>query len=94
MANRILAFLQFYRLFIIWSIIINLVLVWLNSHYLPAILTKLFLTGFAWYFMNETTNKRQFTFYKNIGIRPVSLFAFVFVIDSIFTIVFLHVFKP
>jgi hypothetical protein len=60
-----------------------------DSDYTPALITKFFLTIFAWYFMTETANKRQFTFYKNLSIPPIKLFAFVLFLDCLMTIAFL-----
>lgn len=87
--NRFIIFFQFYKLFISWSIIVNVLISSLNPNYTAAIITKFFLVIFAWYFMSETTNKRQFTFYKNLGISPIALFAFTFMIDCVFTLAFL-----
>lgn len=91
--NRLFVLFQFYKTFIVWSVVITSFMIWLNSDYIPSILTKLFLILFAWYFMTETANKKQFTFYKNLGISPIVLFSFVFFIDSILTLILLFLFK-
>lgn len=85
--NRLLVLFNFYKLFITASLIVNILIATINPNYTAAIVTKLFLTGFAWYVMSETTNKQKLTFYKNLGISPLILFSFVFVIDSILTII-------
>lgn len=90
---RLLVYLNFYKTFIVWSIIINVLLASVDSDYTPALLTKNFLTIFAWYFMTETANKRQFTFYKNLSITPIKLFAFVLFLDCLMTIAFLFLTK-
>ncbi len=89
----LLAFFHFYKTFIAWSVIISLLLGFLNPQYVPAVLTKLFLTIFAWYITNETSSKRQLTFYKNLGISPQSLFILMFVLDSVFTVFIIYLFK-
>jgi hypothetical protein len=91
--NRLLVLLNFYKLFIYASLIVTVIIGMINPNYAAAIVTKLFLTGFAWYFMSETSNKRKLTFYKNLGIAPITLFSFVFIIDSILTIIYLFLIK-
>lgn len=84
---------NFYKLFIVWSLLITIVIGTINPNYTAGILTKLFLTGFAWYYMSETSNKQKLTFYMNLGISPVKLFSFVFIIDSIITVLTLFLIK-
>lgn len=90
---RFLAILKFYKPFIVWSFIANAFIGFFNPHLAPAIATKLFLTVFAWYYVNETPNKRKLTFYKNLGISPLQLFSIIFIIDCVLTIIFLTLFK-
>lgn len=91
--NCLFALLHFYRKFIAWSIVANIIIGSINPNYFSAIITKLFLTAFAWYFFSETDNKQKLTFYKNIGISPLKLFAFIFIIDSILTSAFIFLLK-
>ena len=91
--QRFLAILAFYKSFVVWSFIVTAIGAFFNAHLAPAIITKLFLTVFAWYYVNETHNKRKLTFYKNLGISPLKLFSIVFFLDCILTIIFLIVFK-
>ncbi|RNC86734.1 MAG: hypothetical protein ED556_04760 [Winogradskyella sp.] len=91
--HRFLAILAFYKPFVVWSFIVNAIIGFFNPHLAPALITKLFLTVFAWYYVHETAQKRKLTFYKNLGISPVRLFFIVFVIDCILTIIFLTIFK-
>ncbi len=91
--QRLLAILAFYKPFVVWSFILTAIIGFFNPHLAPAIVTKLFLTVFAWYYVSETPNKRKLTFYKNIGISPLKLFSSMFVVDCILTISFLLVFK-
>lgn len=87
--KRLFVLFDFYKQFIIASLIANIIIGTINPNYAAAIATKLFLTGFAWYFMTETTNKRKLTFYKNLGISTPLLFSFVFIADSFFTFIFI-----
>lgn len=91
--KRLFVLINFYKLFLIWSLIINIIIGTINPNYFAAVLTKLFLTGFAWYYMSETSNKQKLTFYKNIGISPTMLFSFVFLLDSIITISTIFIIK-
>ena len=91
--HRILAILAFYKPFLVWSFVINSIIAFLNPQIAPALVTKLFLTVFAWYYVHETNEKRKLTFYKNLGITPITLFSIVFIVDSILTIIFLSIFK-
>jgi hypothetical protein len=91
--QRLLAILAFYKPFVVWSFIVTAIIGFFNPHVVPAIVTKLFLTVFAWYYVSETPNKRKLTFYKNIGISPIKLFSSMFIVDCILTIGFLLVFK-
>lgn len=93
MMQRFLAILAFYKPFVVWSSIITAFIGFFNPHLVPAIVTKLFLTVFAWYYVRETPNKRKLTFYKNLGISPIRLFSSMFIVDCILTIGFLIVFK-
>jgi len=91
--QRLLAILAFYKPFVVWSFVVTAIIGFFNPEIVPAIVTKLFLTVFAWYYVSETANKRKLTFYKNLGISPLKLFSSMFVVDCILTIGFLIVFK-
>lgn len=90
---RFLAILSFYKPFVVWSFVANAIIAFSYPVIVPALFTKLFLTVFAWYYVNETSNKRKLTFYKNLGISTVKLFSVMFIVDCILTIIFLVVFK-
>lgn len=90
---RLFAVFAFYKPFIMWSLIANFIVGFFNPNIIPGLITKLFLTIFAWYYIHETNQKRKLTFYKNLGISPTKLFIFIYLIDSIFTILFLTIFK-
>jgi hypothetical protein len=91
--KRLYVLFNFYKLFIVWSLVINIIIGSINPNYFAAILTKLFLIGFAWYFISETSNRRKLTFYKNLGISPVVLFTFIFITDTLVTIVSIFLIK-
>ncbi len=79
----------FYRPLILWSFLINTLLSFLKYEMVPIIIVKLLLVGFLWYFLNETNAKRKLIFYKNLGISTFKLFAFLYIIDLVFSIPFL-----
>ena len=91
--QQLISILAFYRSYILWSFIINIVITIVNPYIVPAIITKLLLTVFLWYFINETSAKRKLTFYKNLGISPLKLFSTLFFVDILFTVSFLTVIK-
>ena len=83
------AILLFYRPFIYLSFAINFLLYFINTHIIPIILIKLFLTVFLWYLTMETVLKRKLIFYKNLGISKFKLFGFIFMMDVLFTVIFI-----
>ena len=90
---RFLAILAFYKPFVVWSFIANAIIAFFNPYLVPALFTKLFLTVFAWYYVNETPNRRKLTFYRNLGISSFKLFSIIFIVDCILTTIFLTIFK-
>lgn len=91
--HRLLAILAFYKPFVTWSFIANFIVAFFSAQIIAGIITKLFLTVFAWYYVHETNQRRKLTFYKNLGISPLKLFTTLFILDIILTIVFLIIFK-
>ncbi len=91
--QQFLTILAFYRPFVVWSLVINAILGFINPLIIPAIVTKLFLTVFVWYIVTETNAKRKLTFYKNLGISTIKLFSILFLVDISITVSFLVVFK-
>jgi len=87
--QRFGAILLFYKPFYLWSFAINIAITVVNPHIFPAIITKLFLIIFLWYFLNETHNKRKLIFYKNLGLSMFHLFLALFIIDALITIMFI-----
>ncbi len=90
---RLLAILAFYKQLIAWSFVANVIIAFINPQLTPALITKLFLTVFAWYYFNESSKKQKLTFYNNLGISSFVLFFLVFVVDCILTLIFLTIFK-
>ena len=86
-------FFHFYKTYVAWSFIITILLGLFDSHYVPAIVTKLFLTMFGWYVTKETSSNRKLTFYKNLGIPSYTLFFSMFIVDSVLTVLIIFLFK-
>ncbi len=91
MIKRFEAILLFYKPYVLWSFAINILIVTLNPHMVPAIITKLVLTFFLWYLVNETSARKKLIFYKNLGISTFRLFSSLFLIDIFITVTFLLV---
>lgn len=91
--QQLLSILTFYKPFVLWSFIINIVITIINPYIFPAIITKLLLTIFVWYFVNETSAKRKLIIYKNLGISSFKLFSTLYIIDILITISFLSIIK-
>ncbi|PWK18297.1 hypothetical protein LX78_02209 [Xanthomarina spongicola] len=87
------AILLFYKPYVIWSFIINIVITFVNPQIIPAIITKLFLTILLWYFLNESHAKRKLNFYRNLGISSLRLFSSIFIIDVLLMIIYLSFIK-
>ncbi len=91
--QQLLSILAFYRSFVLWSFLINIIITIVNPYIFPAIITKLLLTVFVWYFVHETGAKRKLVVYNNIGVSTLKLFSALFIIDILFTIAFLTLVK-
>lgn len=91
--QRFLAILTFYRPYVVWSFCINAIIGFSNPHLMPALITKLFLTIFVWYYVHQTAQYKKLIFYKSLGISTFCLFVVLFLIDCFLTILFLVVFK-
>ncbi|OEJ98905.1 hypothetical protein A8C32_06870 [Flavivirga aquatica] len=86
-------YIIFYKPFILWSFGINLMLSFMGFHFILIVLVKLFLICLLWYFINETKGKQKLVFYNNLGISPLKLFSFLFIIDLLLSIPFLFLLK-
>jgi len=91
--QKLLTILAFYKPFVIWSFLVNIAITVVNPFIVPAIVTKLMLTIFVWYFVNETNTKRKLIFYNNLGISSIKLFSVMFFIDIFITIAYLILIK-
>jgi hypothetical protein len=91
MLQRLEAILLFYKPYMLWSFAINILIITFNPHIIPTVVTKLVLTFFLWYLVNETNARKKLIFYKNIGISTFKLFASLFLIDIFITLSFLLV---
>jgi len=91
--QQLMSIMTFYRSFILWSFSINIIITIVNPNVFAAIVTKLLLTIFLWYFVNETSAKRKLVFYKNLGISTFKLFSVLFFVDILITITFLLLIK-
>ncbi|RLD28818.1 MAG: hypothetical protein DRI75_05445 [Bacteroidetes bacterium] len=91
--QQLLSILAFYRPFVIWSFIINIAIAIVYPFVFTAIVTKLLLTIFVWYLVNETNAKRKLIFCKNLGISTFKLFSILFLVDILLTVVFIVVIK-
>ena len=89
MMQRFEAILLFYRPLFIWSFAVNVLIIIVNPHVFTTVITKLLLTIFVWYLINETNRERKLIFYKNLGISTFKLFSAIFLIDVFITIGFL-----
>jgi len=91
--QQLMSIMAFYRSFILWSFSINIIITIVNPNIFAAIITKLLLTIFLWYVVNETSEKRKLVFYKNLGISTFKLFSVLFFVDILITITFLILIK-
>lgn len=91
--QRFGAILLFYKPYFLWSIGINIVLLTFSPSIPPILISKLFLTIFLWYIVNETRSKRKLIFYNNLGISSFKLFSTIFLIDIFITSCFLLLVK-
>ena len=91
--QQLFSILVFYRPFIIWSLVINMLLSFIKIELITILVVKLLLIISLWHLINETHAKRKLAFYKNLGISTLKLFTLVFVVDAIFSIPFLLILK-
>lgn len=91
--NRLGAILVFYKSLLIWSFLINILLIMVTPYIYITILTKLFLLILILYFLNNTMTKPKLQVCKNLNISQIKLFAIVFIIDTLMTTSTLNVIK-
>lgn len=83
----------FYKSYAVSSLVITAIIGFINPNIKYALIAKAFLTVFLWYLVNESIDKRKLVFYRNFGINSLSLFTIAYLIDCIFTVGFLLIFK-
>jgi hypothetical protein len=91
--QQLLSILLFYRPFIIWSLILNMVFSFINLDIIIILIVKLLLVLSLWHLLNETHARRKLAFYKNLGITTLKLFSFIFIIDALFSLPFLIILR-
>lgn len=91
--QQLLSILLFYRPFIIWSLIINMVFSFLKFNVSLIVASKLLLVFLLWHVFNETHAKRKLLFYKKLGVPAIKLFTLLFIVDLILSIPFLIILK-
>ncbi|MFD2550260.1 hypothetical protein ACFSQP_00400 [Bizionia sediminis] len=84
--HQLAALFQFYKPYLFWSVLITIILKSLGSELVVICISKFVLIGFLWYTFTETTLKRQFIFYKNLGITAGQLFGAMFLFDLMVTL--------
>jgi len=90
MNNQLISIFHFYKPFLTWSVIINLLFVLLKTpDVILVLIVKFLLLLFTYYIIIETKGKQKLTFYKILGISDVKLFSVVYIIDAIITFIFL-----
>jgi len=89
MLQRFEAILLFYKPYAVWSFAVNILNVIFGPNLATAIFSKLILTLFLYYVINETNGQQKLIFYKNLGISSLRLFSSLFIIDIIITITFI-----
>ena len=90
MNNQLISIFHFYKPFLTWSVIINLLFVLLKTpDVILVLIVKFLLLLFTYYIIIETKGKQKLTFYKILGISDIKLFLVVYVIDAIITFIFL-----
>lgn len=90
MNNQLVSIFYFYKPFLRWSVIINLLFVLLKTpDVILVLIVKFLLLVFTYYITIETKGKQKLTFYKILGISDIKLFSVVYIIDAIITFIFL-----
>lgn len=79
----------FYKPLIIWSIALNMVLLFLKYEMFPILILKVLLVVFLWYYLYETPAKQKLLYFKNLGISTLKMFSYLVIIDLIISVPFL-----
>lgn len=83
--NRLRTILKFYKPMVLWSFLINILLIMVTPYIFITILTKLFLVILILLFLNETNTKYSLLTYEKLNISQMKLFGIMFVLDILMT---------
>jgi len=89
--QRLGAILVFYKSVLIWSFIINILIIMVTPYIYITILTKLFLLVLILFLLNKA--KTKLLICENLGISQIKLFAILFILDTIMTTSSLSIIK-
>lgn len=91
--QQLMSILLFYRPFIIWSLVINMLFAFLKFEVGIIMASKLLLVLLLWHILNETQAKRKLIFYRKLGVSTIKLFTLLFIMDLAISIPFLIILK-
>lgn len=91
--QQLASILMFYRPYIIWSLIVNMLFAFIKFEVGLIITSKLILVLLLWYILNETRAKRKLILYKKLGVSTIKLFSLLFIMDLVISIPFLLILK-
>lgn len=89
--QQVASIISFYKPLILWSFLINIVIVMVNPLVWAAFTTKLLLTVYLYFHSKETNVKRKLKLYKKLGVSSLKLFTFTFLIDIFLSIFFIEI---
>ena len=89
--QRLGAILVFYKSVLIWSFMINILIILITPYIYITILTKLFLLVLILFLLNKA--KTKLLICENLGISQIKLFAILFILDTIMTTSSLSIIK-
>jgi len=91
--HKLSSIIIFYKPYILWSFIINIIITILHPEFTTAICTKLLLAVFLWYYFKNIKGMRLLNFYNSLGVSTFKLFVSIFIIDVFITIGYLLIIK-
>ena len=91
--HQLLSILLFYRPFIIWSIVLNMVFSFIKLDIAIILIIKLLLIFSLWHLLNETKANQKLDLEKNLSLSTLKLFSFIFVIDALCSLPFLIILR-
>ncbi|SFC23091.1 hypothetical protein SAMN04487907_10337 [Zunongwangia mangrovi] len=81
MTNTFAVFFQFYRKFLIPSLLINLLIFSIGSPLFVIVLDKLFIAFIIYLFYRFISTKKELVFYYNLGFSRLQLFSLAILAD-------------